>query len=1012
MGMFRRSHPSPTTGAKQHSPVELTTGSPTIPASTKPTTTRLPSLARHRATVSSTPVPSPTNSSHYSMRSFERCRTLTVVSALLVIAMNVMCNPYLSTDTIMSIDERKVVTRSAPASSPGYFTSMVDREEREEGENYDEDEEEDDDDEKDPSEVDGVVALGRDTSESERAEKEDEDDYDSDDEQPNDEGLEQDTSEAKSTDAEKDTDDVQPSEESGELSTPELSTVEVSEESGEDDESSEASEGSNDSRTEEDESSEEPEESSDLKSEGEDSEADDDADGEGDESNEALEKLYDLNVDSEETDLAILEADEEADDDEDSEEDMAIAKADDAAEAEHSDGTEEEPEADGTEEGSEEDITEHDDEAKAEFSDAADSGEELLVGADEAHIPEAVGEEDSSTVYQGGPATTTFLEDLVERLSVDEPTETKRSSSEAILSSMVDKKMHRGRKMRGRMGLRNMNRSSKADSSSVQVGSNDSSITKSVEAVATKQSAEESLAASEEEKKVRRRQYRRMRRRMRQKKRGQSKLDQRLRWVREQAKAQRTEPIVPTPVEEYLKVEPEVVDKIEPLQVLRDYISWHSADAIATSWDQRKYIVLNYNCPHQVGNVIGNFLNNFLIAIVTNRTLVYKYDDDCGRAPEEACERIITRAPWIASLDSVLGVSEDTRSEEECIKDSARGIGNLDKAVYGYDQAKRQGPTCSRLKRRLHRPGQDKSNNMSCEEHVRARPRLARHLADRVGLYRFATLLGQVTGCFHSRPVHGWMGRFNLTDPACLHYVDGMFQHEIDLSRVERLFSNGPVFAYGMLLEHSFSFTEELLESVPMDRVMPESDTAPAPFSIGIHVRHIKEEDDGSNIASTVNCVHHNFFANREKGNCQVLIMSDRPATINGLRSTARNTWGCEAVTVQPEEDESVKHVSLRHRRLLAGQVTNEHGPFAGAGFYQDLALVSHARSGLLAPSRSSSRLILEGIVYHQLIDAVKHRGGEISQLEKLVVCDGGCRCRPMLDLPSAVEALSHETLA
>jgi hypothetical protein len=48
----------------------------------------------------------------------------------------------------------------------------------------------------------------------------------------------------------------------------------------------------------------------------------------------------------------------------------------------------------------------------------------------------------------------------------------------------------------------------------------------------------------------------------------------------------------------------------------------------------------------------------------------------------------------------------------------------------------------------------------------------------------------------------------------------------------------------------------------------------------------------------------------------------------------------------------------------ITGTATEEHGPFAGAGFFRDLVVVSQARSAFIGSTRSSSALVDEMIDY------------------------------------------------
>lgn len=95
------------------------------------------------------------------------------------------------------------------------------------------------------------------------------------------------------------------------------------------------------------------------------------------------------------------------------------------------------------------------------------------------------------------------------------------------------------------------------------------------------------------------------------------------------------------------------------VNLLRDYIKQHSRHALTGDLAGRHYAIAHYSCPEQLGNRMMGFLNAFLAAVVTNRTVLWSY---CHRDPEvcpmsgplEECERVYRRREWIASTDEML----------------------------------------------------------------------------------------------------------------------------------------------------------------------------------------------------------------------------------------------------------------------------------------------------------------------------------------------------------------------
>jgi len=86
---------------------------------------------------------------------------------------------------------------------------------------------------------------------------------------------------------------------------------------------------------------------------------------------------------------------------------------------------------------------------------------------------------------------------------------------------------------------------------------------------------------------------------------------------------------------------------------MEQYIAMHSREAVLneTSICNRFFAVSTYACPQAIGNHMHEFLNSFLLAFVTNRTLVWRF---CSRKPcqldnEGDCNEVTTRFPWILS---------------------------------------------------------------------------------------------------------------------------------------------------------------------------------------------------------------------------------------------------------------------------------------------------------------------------------------------------------------------------
>ena len=91
-----------------------------------------------------------------------------------------------------------------------------------------------------------------------------------------------------------------------------------------------------------------------------------------------------------------------------------------------------------------------------------------------------------------------------------------------------------------------------------------------------------------------------------------------------------------------------------PIQTMHQYKQWHSVHALETDPDNdsRQFAIVYYYCPNRAGNILHNMFISVTWAIITNRTILWKYDTDFGhRNTVEDCQAVLKRADWIPSWD-------------------------------------------------------------------------------------------------------------------------------------------------------------------------------------------------------------------------------------------------------------------------------------------------------------------------------------------------------------------------
>lgn len=353
-----------------------------------------------------------------------------------------------------------------------------------------------------------------------------------------------------------------------------------------------------------------------------------------------------------------------------------------------------------------------------------------------------------------------------------------------------------------------------------------------------------------------------------------------------------------------------VTIRLLPSQILAIYKQQHShealLDACSSGCTDRQFLVGYYSCPLQAGNRIHHFINAFVWAVVTNRTLLWKYYDRttclalganhdpsiCASAnTEPECARVLTRSQWIASYEEWTSTLQ---------------LGNATLVPY--------------TKTKLNLQWRLRENRTDSSTDERTIDRIADRLID------IGQLLGRDADAIGN--AHGRQQLLQTTESAMV---------------ADALFSKGQRYLYGLLLEEAFSFH---------DSVRPSLDTMhaiQATSTIALHSRHTSRLDEGDNVSPEQHCLEQ-VLANMSRP-CTVILLSDRPKTLDLLAQVVTNLQ-CTPMFAN--------HDAGRSFRV-------DHGPYSGVGFFQDLALASNAVHGFIGhKKRSSSMLLEEWIVYRR----------------------------------------------
>jgi hypothetical protein len=388
-----------------------------------------------------------------------------------------------------------------------------------------------------------------------------------------------------------------------------------------------------------------------------------------------------------------------------------------------------------------------------------------------------------------------------------------------------------------------------------------------------------------------------------------------------------------------------------PLPVLRvwdNYKRWHSHQSLIQQPENRQFVIGYYSCPLQAGNRLHDFWNSMIVAIVTNRTLLWKYSDEetCliankGYDPkvcehgysEKDCDKTLERASWIPSFDEwapKLGLN------------TTLGPRNPDCHLGGMTGVE-WWPT-KEMKKALNKHRRTRHNTEEHERHP------SRHLwlsGPLIQTSREWFLDEQVPKYGMKRILIDGMRNSSTTSAKSIQAGQQIF---------EGLYSDGIDFLYGMLYRDTFTYIgDKSLQDTPEDRALSHGG-----ITISLHSRHT-QSSDGKVSREERQCMNQVMFETRGRRGpdvpCTIFLMSDRQQALDDLSQLAIEKYNCTPV-VAPHE--------------AGSGLTREHGPFSGNGFFQDLYYGSKARDGYIGHcGRSSSQMLQDAIAYDRFMEAL-----------------------------------------
>lgn len=274
-----------------------------------------------------------------------------------------------------------------------------------------------------------------------------------------------------------------------------------------------------------------------------------------------------------------------------------------------------------------------------------------------------------------------------------------------------------------------------------------------------------------------------------------------------------------------------------PNLALAEYQYYHSAQALMEAPHGRTYAIAYWWCPDRAGNILHNLWNTIVWSIITNRTVLWVYEDYWdGSNNLEACSQSLKIAEWLPRWDDFqtkLHLAEPVPIP-------------LDDEMWRYDT--------------LHE--------------VIIFPQIPDLQSHDQRIYR---------NTWRNHP---------LDTPAYRQYVRQLPESQQRVTAM--LYYYKVDYLLGMLFRACFTVNNPL--TLPPDVAPVPSNGS---FSVALHSRHPVVGDDGSFVEEEKDCLRQLLVeqTNRtEPSSCVVYLMSDRPTTIQ-LLSDFVQTLGCLSVS-------------------------------------------------------------------------------------------------------------------
>jgi hypothetical protein len=376
------------------------------------------------------------------------------------------------------------------------------------------------------------------------------------------------------------------------------------------------------------------------------------------------------------------------------------------------------------------------------------------------------------------------------------------------------------------------------------------------------------------------------------------------------------------------------------MPLLRPVLEWqayqreHNHDVLEREYlhDQRavhkrRFAVVPYTCPHRIGNFWHNAVHTITWAIVHNRTILLQPYKLQGQ--DNNCQGRVLIPSWIPLYETWRMKLELSDPEPWPLPASS--------------DRHRNGSTSSQAVPTL------RDHNLILVARFPQIPDINSKDSD-------------ITRC-------QWVE--DLTHPKFRDYLKYHYKRynrdpkltSFLPSRVVELYHEGAEFLDGMLLQTVFPLAPSA--------VVADSEEDGTAFSVALHSRHISPGDDGSFVPNEITCLEQLLLNRTNATSCRVTLLSDRDLSIKIMTDWIYSHTNCVVVTVSHNEKKRDADVDP-----VLYALTAEHGPHAGLGFLDEIALAtSSVLDAVVGDPRRSSFEVLHKLATYQRATVLGRRG-------------------------------------